>query len=667
MATLQAEMLFVERARKPQPQPEAVPIDLFFPEDKVNELAQLECYNKHLFRPNTYLHKWWARRSGTTFRYILKQLVADAVLRDYYKPGGLEGVTVLDPMMGGGTTIHEAIRMGANVIGCDLDPIPVLQVRASLARVSPAAAEKAFAEFLQPLEKKLAPYFQTACPKCRKIGEVQFILHGARKQCGCGEALVVDSFQLREESDGSEIRMEKFYPAKTARRGTHTWKLFEKGYDRCEACSSNLRDPDETLFALRYIPLIVVGTCPEHSLFFKAVDDDDLACIQKAQRAAVQLDLPATSELQIPSGPKSRDLLSREVRCYSELFSARQLLYLATAKQALDAAKPEHRLLLGLLVSTSLEYHCMLTGYKGADKRRAGAIRHVFSHHAYSFPYTALEANPVFSQNTSGTLRRLFKDRVAAACEWASAPIERQITPAGWRKVAVLGEVDGGQEVATFDDLAGGTRRFFIGQRDSSKLPLPDCSVDFVVTDPPYFDSVQYSDLSHFFRVWLRWLLPDHADWHFTATSSAVAETEIEGEKFGRVLGAIFGQCNRVLRRPHGRLIFTYHHWRPEAWTQLTLALRAAGFRLVNTFTVYSENPISVHIRKLNALKHDSVLILQPVETNASPRWEKPPLAPNGDSYEFCRRCGIMLGWLLDSDLDSTQIAAAWREMLKGK
>lgn len=30
-------------------------------------------------------------------------------------------------MMGGGTILHEAIRLGANVIGYDIDPIPVLQ------------------------------------------------------------------------------------------------------------------------------------------------------------------------------------------------------------------------------------------------------------------------------------------------------------------------------------------------------------------------------------------------------------------------------------------------------------------------------------------------------------------------------------------------------------
>lgn len=56
---------------------EDVSIDNYFPEEEANKLSGLESYNKHLFRPNTYLHKWWARRSGTTFRYILKQLVPD--------------------------------------------------------------------------------------------------------------------------------------------------------------------------------------------------------------------------------------------------------------------------------------------------------------------------------------------------------------------------------------------------------------------------------------------------------------------------------------------------------------------------------------------------------------------------------------------------------------
>ena len=197
MGVLQRELQFVEVGRKLQPPPAAVPIDGSFPEAEANELAKLESYNKNLFRPNTYLHKWWARRSGVTFRFILKQLVPDAERRDYYAPGGLEGITVLDPMMGGGTTLHEAIRLGANVIGYDLDPIPVLQAGASLQNIPVEEKQQVFEEFVRALEKRLRPYFKTKCPTCGELGEVQFILHAVRRSCACGEALVIDSFNSR--------------------------------------------------------------------------------------------------------------------------------------------------------------------------------------------------------------------------------------------------------------------------------------------------------------------------------------------------------------------------------------------------------------------------------------------------------------------------------------
>ena len=112
-----------------------IPIDKYFPEDEANNLAAFEAYNKHLYRPNTYLHKW-ARRSGTTFLYILKQLAGNPGKQNFYEAGGLESKIIFDPMMGGGTILHEAIRMGANVIGIDIDPIPVLQAKASLTQSS---------------------------------------------------------------------------------------------------------------------------------------------------------------------------------------------------------------------------------------------------------------------------------------------------------------------------------------------------------------------------------------------------------------------------------------------------------------------------------------------------------------------------------------------------
>jgi len=189
-----------------------VPIDIAFPEEEANRLAEIESFNKHLFRPNTYLHKWWARRSGTTFRYILKQLVPDDSRQDYYCSGGLEGVTILDPMMGGGTTLHEAIRLGANVIGYDIDPIPVLQAKASLSDIPLSEKERAYRSFRDELTRRIAKNFKTKCPTCQSNADIQFTLYGLRKKTGTGEVIVIDSFVLREESNGTHRALDEFYP-----------------------------------------------------------------------------------------------------------------------------------------------------------------------------------------------------------------------------------------------------------------------------------------------------------------------------------------------------------------------------------------------------------------------------------------------------------------------
>ncbi len=130
-------------------------LDESFDTVTANKLARLESYNKHLYRPNTYMHKWWDRRCGSTFRMILKHLVGEPEYSGYYSPGGLEGKVVADPMMRGGTTLHEAIRLGANVFGMDVDPIPVLQAQATLTETSLDILKPAFDSLLETLSSVL--------------------------------------------------------------------------------------------------------------------------------------------------------------------------------------------------------------------------------------------------------------------------------------------------------------------------------------------------------------------------------------------------------------------------------------------------------------------------------------------------------------------------------
>ena len=106
------------------------------------------------------------------------------------------------------------------------------------------------------------------------------------------------------------------------------------------------------------------------------------------------LDLGELENFAVTDGPKSGDLIGRNIHSYLDVFSSRQLLYLYHSIQLLRDDQGAARLNLALLVSTSLEFNSLLCGYKGWFQRRPGAIRHVFALHAYAFQYTVAENNP---------------------------------------------------------------------------------------------------------------------------------------------------------------------------------------------------------------------------------------------------------------------------------
>ena len=646
-------------------------IDRSFPEKFVDKLSRREVFNKHLFRPNTYLHKWWARRCGTTFRAILKQFVPESERLDYYTPGGLEGKIVLDPMMGGGTTLHEAIRLGANVIGADIDPIPVVQARAALTQVSLAELRAAFDQFFSTLYTGLRHYFQTECPTCQKTVDFQYTLHGVRKACACCEVVQIDQFDLRHEA-GRKIRIcpdsweitddqcESMTPTRTPR-------LVTKAEKKCPFCGQKYEELLDLPFYARYTPIAIVATCAEHGLFFRSPGEADQVRLDQVEAQRSGLDFGPLEDFKVKDGPKSRDLLRHNIHSYLDVFSSRQLLYLSQAIQQLGEYNDAVKFNMGILVSASLEFNSMLCGYKGWYKNRPGAIRHVFALHAYSFQYTALENNPINPRKSSGNLQLLFRDRIERGRKWAMLPIERRIGQDGKSElVKISGEVDGGVEVSNQADLMRGRQKFLLIHGDSRHLPIDSHSVDLIVTDPPYYDSVQYSNLAAFFRVWLARMLPDEVEWIYDEAQSAVAtKASNDSSSFMEVLAGIFAECERVLKRPAGRMVFTFHHWDPNAWAELTVALKSAGFKLMNAYIVYSEHPISVHIRNLNSIRHDSILVFALDDNRPLIPWMPVEAIATDDSESFCRQCSETLGWLLESELSSAEIRTIWKELIR--
>ena len=166
--------------------------------------------------------------------------------------------------------------------------------------------------------------------------------------------------------------------------------------------------------------------------------------------------------------------------------------------------------------------------------------------------------------------------------------------------------------------------------------------------------------MAEFFHVWLRKLLPNSAEWDYQLSNSAVNRHAAD-KQYENVLTKIFQEAHRVLKKENGRFIFTFHHWKPRAWIELTLALKRAGFVLINRYVVQSESPGTVHTANQKALLHDVIFVLGSADYCTTTTWTLPTRIDKSDSYTFCQQCGTILGHLLNENYHDLEIDRIWQ------
>jgi len=105
---------------------------------------------------------------------------------------------------------------------------------------------------------------------------------------------------------------------------------------------------------------------------------------------------------------------------------------------------------------------------------------------------------------------------------------------------------------------------------------VPDSSIDFILTDPPYGGLVQYLDLS---LVWLSWL--KHYDQKYEPCFTAeitVKKNIVSREEYKRKLTNAFRKLHNALK-PDGYLVTTFHNQHMQEWNDFIIAMRDAGFK----------------------------------------------------------------------------------------
>ena len=203
--------------------------------------------------------------------------------------------------------------------------------------------------------------------------------------------------------------------------------------------------------------------------------------------------------LALEDGFNTRQALGYNFRTWRDFFNDRQLLALGWLRRGIERiADGPSRAALLTLFSGVLEFNNLFASYKGEG---TGAVRHMFSHHILKPERTPIEANVWGTPKSSGSFSNLFRGRLLRAIDYRLAPTEVGPGTSGKSRVCALpftGEVE--------DDLPTGgrfaERAIYLSCGDSADTGLPDRSIGLVVTDPPFFDNVHYSELADFFHAW---------------------------------------------------------------------------------------------------------------------------------------------------------------------
>jgi len=84
----------------------------------------------------------------------------------YLKDVDFGGKIVLDPMMGGGTTVVEALRTGCKVVAQDLNPVAWFLVKKIVEPVDIDELKDAFNKLENQIADEIKKYYRTICPHC---------------------------------------------------------------------------------------------------------------------------------------------------------------------------------------------------------------------------------------------------------------------------------------------------------------------------------------------------------------------------------------------------------------------------------------------------------------------------------------------------------------------
>ncbi|EMY77061.1 PF06634 family protein [Leptospira weilii serovar Ranarum str. ICFT] len=610
-------------------------IEKEFPFIELSQLAERESWRKELNRPIYHIHKWWATRLGSVFRGIVLGSISQSkksIWSEFYNIHNFSNKIVLDPFMGSGTTIGEALKLGSKAIGCDINPISTFSVTQALIKVQEQELLETFVQIERKVSHEIKKYYITQKENTNEELQVLHFFWVKIAETPEGESIpLFDNYIFSKNA----------YPKKKPDAQIicpNCWQISKNRYDTeklcCRYCSYEFNPQNGTVQGqyvvtrqgkrYKILSLLKDGKPFEERMYAKLVlntngekeylpiSDFDLELYNEAKERLQKENLPLPI-YKVRPGYNTNQAKNYNYNQWKEFFNDRQLLCLGMLlRTILEIKNKVLRYHFLILFSGILEFNNKFCSFKGEG---TGAVRHMFSHHILKPERTPLENNIWGNSKGSGSFSSMFYSRLLRAKKYLSEPFDLFLEKDLFGKIQ-----DASKKIVSYpidcelaidwEDFVDKDKAALIMNGSSMSLNLPNHCVDAIVTDPPYFDFVHYSELSDFFYAWLSPVLKADFNYFDKEDSSNISEVQNSDPfEFAKQLTQVFRECNRVLKN-EGVMVFSFHHSKPEGWVAIMEAVTSAGFKIVNAHPVYAEfKGSSPKSTSKNPISLDAILV----------------------------------------------------------
>jgi len=457
------------------------------------------------------MHTYWSKKPHDAIRQYIKH---------YTKEGDL----VLDPFCGSGGTALAALMEGRKAIAIDRSPAATFITKNYCTPVDVNELKRAFEELKRKVKPEMDWLYETRCDRCGGKATTGYTVYSQVFQCPrCLEkAPLFDCVDAEGRTSAGKAKKISVCPH------CHKRGIVEEISTRTERFGA--------------IPVLVSylceGSCrptrderryndpdPKKREYFEKYD---LGKIREIEGREIPYWTPPHKMMNVeddsvPWGDNWR--LGRNFRKINELFTKRNLWALAMVRETfrhLDQNKSNFEFIFSsFLLNTSKLYRYRETGGGGSTG-------------TYYLPQDSVE-NEVWS-----SFLRKYDDIISSLANIRFLDLDNSI---------------------------------FLSTESATDLSaISSVSLDYIFTDPPYADKVQYGELNFIWEAWLGF----DTHWH----DEEIIVNEIRGkteEDWANMMRQAMAECYRVLK-PGRWLSLCYHDTSEGTWSLIQDIMAEVGF-----------------------------------------------------------------------------------------